>query len=102
MNPYITFEEQQRFMPTTSATGYGNQAALQQMNQLAAQAGQTASGGGMGGLSPLAMASMLRKTTPKSDTDFLMSNYSAPSVGMNPNASMGYNIDSQSNYGIKG
>lgn len=60
MNPYITFQEQQRFMPTTSATGYGNQAALQQMNQLAAQAGQSTSGG-MGGLSPLAMASMLRK-----------------------------------------
>lgn len=101
MNPYITFEEQQKFMPTTSATGYGNQAALQQMNQLTAQAGQSA-GGSMGALSPLAMASMLRKTTPKSDTDFLMSNFTSPSIGINPNASTGYNIDSQSNYGIKG
>ena len=60
MNPYITFQDQQQFMPTTQATGYGNQAALQQMNQLTAQAGQTA-GGGMGGINPLAMASMLRK-----------------------------------------
>jgi hypothetical protein len=60
MNPYITFQEQQQFMPTTQATGYGNQAALQQMNQLAAQAGQTG-GSGMGGLSPMAMAAMLRK-----------------------------------------
>ena len=59
-NPYITFQEQQQMMPTTQATGYGNQAALQQMNQLTAQAGQSA-GGGMGGLNPLAMASMLRK-----------------------------------------
>jgi hypothetical protein len=101
MNPYITFEEQQKFMPTTQATGYGNQAALQQMNQLTAQAGQTG-GSNIGALSPLAMASMLRKTTPKSDTDFLTANYTAPSVGMNPNATMGYKIDSQSNYGIKG
>jgi hypothetical protein len=60
MNPYITFQEQQQFMPTTQATGYGNQAALQHMNQLAAQAGQTG-GSGMGGLSPMAMAAMLRK-----------------------------------------
>jgi hypothetical protein len=68
MNPYIVFEEQQRFMPTTKATGYGNQAPLQQMNQLAAQAGQ-ATGGGMGGMSPMAMANMLRKgnTTQLSD-----------------------------------
>lgn len=59
-NPYITFQEQQQFTPTTQATGYGNQAALQQMNQLAAQAGQ-ATGGGVSGLNPLAMAAMLRK-----------------------------------------
>jgi len=59
-NPYITFQEQQKFMPTTQATGYGNQAALQQMNQLTAQAGQS-TGGGMGGMNPLAMANMLRK-----------------------------------------
>jgi hypothetical protein len=100
MSPYITFEEQQRFMPTTSATGYGNQAPLQQMNQLAAQAGQSTSGG-MGGLSPLAMASMLRKTQPTSNTDFLTANYSAPSVGINPNANIGYNMDSMSTYGLK-
>lgn len=62
-NPYITFQEQQQLIPTTSATGYGNQAALQQMNQLAAEAGQTGGGGGVGGLNPLAMAAMLRKGT---------------------------------------
>lgn len=101
MNPYISFQEQQKFMPTTQATGLGNQAALQQMNQLAAQAGQTGGGVAAGGLSPLAMASMLRKTTPKSDTDFLTGNYTAPAVGINPNATMGYNIDSQSSYGLK-
>lgn len=100
MNPYITFQEQQRFMPTTSATGYGNQAALQQMNQLVGQAGQSTSGG-MGGLSPLAMASMLRKTQPTTTTDFLTSNYTAPAVGINPNANIGYNIDSMSTYGLK-
>jgi hypothetical protein len=99
-NPFISFQEQQQFMPTSQATGYGNQAALQQMGQLAAQAGQSA-GGSMGGLSPAAMAQMLRKTQPKSDTDFLMGNYTAPSIGINPNATMGYNIDSQSNYGLK-
>lgn len=60
MNPYISFLEQQQFTPTTSATGYGNQAALQQMNQLAAEAGQTG-GSGVSGLNPLAMAAMLRK-----------------------------------------
>jgi hypothetical protein len=60
MNPYITFQEQQQFMPTTQATGYGNQAALQQMNQLVNQAGQP-TGGGMGGMNPMAMANMLRK-----------------------------------------
>lgn len=99
MNPYITFEEQQRFMPTTSATGYGSQAPLQQMNQLAAQAGQS-TGGGMGGLNPLAMAAMLRNK-PKSDTDFLTANYTSPSIGIDPYANIGYNIDSMSNYGIK-
>jgi hypothetical protein len=98
-NPFITFQEQEKFTPTTSATGYGNQAALQQMNQLAAQAGQTVGGGGSG-LNPLAMAAMLRKTQP-SDTDFLTGNYTAPSVGINPNANLGYNIDSMSTYGIK-
>jgi len=67
-NPYITFQEQQQFMPTTQATGYGNQAALQQMNQLAAQANQSA-GGGMGGLSPTALASMLRKGNPTQLSD---------------------------------
>jgi hypothetical protein len=100
MNPYISFQDQQKFMPTSQTTGYGNQAPLQQMNQLAAQAGQTASGG-MGGMNPLAMASMLRKIQPKSDTDFLTGNYTAPSVGIDPNAMMGYNIDSTAGYGIK-
>ena len=98
MNPYITFQEQQQFAPTTSATGYGNQAALQQMNQLAAEAGQTG-GSGVSGLNPLAMAAMLRK--PQSTTDFLTSNYIAPSVGINPDAKIGYNIDSMSTYGLK-
>jgi hypothetical protein len=60
MNPYITFQTQQQFTPTTAATGYGNQAALQQMNQLAAEAGQTGGSGG-GSMNPLAMAAMLRK-----------------------------------------
>lgn len=99
MNPYISFLEQQKFAPTTQAIGYGSQAPLQQMNQLAADAGKTTGGGGSG-LNPLAMAAMLRNK-PKSDTDFLMSNYTAPSVGINPNATIGYNIDSQSSYGIK-
>ena len=99
MNSYISFQEQQKFAPTTQATGYGNQAPLQQMNQLVADAGKT-TGGGVAGLNPLAMAAMLRNK-PKSNTDFLMSNYTAPSVGMNPNSTMGYNIDSQSSYGLK-
>jgi hypothetical protein len=101
MNPYISFQDQQKFTPTTQSNGYGNQAALQQMNQLVGQAGQSV-GGGTGGMNALAMAQMLRKTQPKSDTDFLMGNYTAPSIGINPNASTGYNIDAQSNYGIKG
>lgn len=67
-NPFITFQEQEKFAPTTSATGYNNQAALQQMNQLAAQAGQTVGGGGSG-LNPMAMAAMLRKTNPTQLTD---------------------------------
>jgi len=66
-NPYITFQDQQQFMPTTQATGYGNQAALQQMNQLTAQAGQT--GGSMGGMNPQLMAAMLRKGTPTQLSD---------------------------------
>ena len=99
MSPYISFQEQQKFAPTTQATGYGNQAPLQQMNQLVADAG-TATGGGVSGLNPLAMAAMLRNK-PKSDTDFLMSNYTAPSIGIDPNATMGYNIDSQSSYGLR-
>ena len=101
MNPYITFQEQQRFTPTTQSTGYGNQAALQQMNQLTAQAGQTGGNGG-GGMNPMLMAQMLRKTQPTSDTDFLTSNYTAPTMGIDPNATMGYNINSASNYGITG
>ena len=99
-NPFISFQEQQQFMPTSQATGYGNQAALQQMGQLASQAGQVG-GSGVGGLSPLAMASMLRKTQPKSDTDFLTANYAAPALGIDPNANIGYNIDSSSSYGLK-
>jgi hypothetical protein len=63
-NPFITFQEQQQFTPTTQATGYGNQAALQQMNQLAAEAGQSVGGGGSG-LNPLAMAAMLRGKKPE-------------------------------------
>jgi hypothetical protein len=98
-NPFITFQEQQQMMPTTQATGYGNQAALQQMNQLTAQAGQSV-GSGVSGLNPLAMAAMLRNK-PTSNTDFLTANYSAPSVGINPNANIGYNIDSMSTYGLK-
>lgn len=99
MNPYISFQEQQKFMPTTQSSGITNQTALQQMNQLAADAGKTTGGGGSG-LNPLAMAAMLRNK-PKSDTDFLTGNYTAPAVGINPNATIGYNIDSTSSYGLK-
>lgn len=73
-------------------------AMAQQQQGLVNEAGQVQGGGG-GGLNPLAMAAMLRK--PQSTTDFLTSNYTAPSVGINPDAKIGYNIDSMSTYGLK-
>lgn len=98
-NPYISFQEQQKFMPTTQATGYGNQAALQQMNQLVSQAGQS-TGGGMGGLSPTALASMLRKGNPTQLSDAQKSEISQlGSSSANPFS--GYNMGNMGwgNYG---
>lgn len=45
MNPYITYQDPQKLFATTQGTGLQDQfnaQALQQMGQLAAQAGQTA------------------------------------------------------------
>jgi len=101
MNPYIGFQDPYQFAKTTQGTGLQDQfnaQALQQMSQLAGQAGQTAP---QGSNNALALANMLRKTQPTSNTDFLTSNYTAPSVGINPNATIGYNIDSMSSYGLK-
>lgn len=101
MNPYITNQEAQKLFATTQGTGLQDQfhaQQLQQMGQLASQAGQMPQG--YSGLNPLAMASMLRKGTPSS-TDFLSSGYTAPTVGIDPTASYGYNINSTSGYGLK-
>jgi Tfp pilus assembly protein PilW len=102
MNPYITYQDPKKLFATTQGTAMQDQynaQALQQMGQLAGQAGQTAPV--QGSNNALALASMLRKTQPTSNTDFLTGNYTAPSVGMNPNANIGYNIDSMSGYGLK-
>ena len=69
------------------------QQALMQGNQLAAQA--------LGTPQQIQMANALRKAQPKSDTDFLTGNYTAPSIGINPNSTMGYNIDSMYGYGLR-
>ena len=100
MNPYITYQDPQKLFATTQGTGLQDQfnaQALQQMGQLAAQAGQTAPSQGS---NALALANMLRNK-PTSNTDFLTGNYTAPSVGINPNATLGYNIDSMSSFGLK-
>ena len=70
MNPYIQFQQmqdQQGLAPVfqnIAAQQASQNAALGEQNQLVNQAGQT-QGGGMGGLNPLAMAAMLRKTKPE-------------------------------------
>ena len=101
MNPFIGFQDPYSFAKTTQGTGLQDQfnaQALQQMGQLAGQAGQTSAP--QGSNNALALANMLRKGA-TSNTDFLTSNYTAPSVGINPNATLGYNIDSMSRYGLK-
>lgn len=102
MNPYITSQEAQKLFATTQGNALQDQfhaQQLQQMGQLAGQAGQSASV--QGGMNPMAMASMLRKTQPTSNTDFLSSGYQPTTVGIDPMASLGYNINSTSGYGIK-
>lgn len=92
MNPYITNQEAQKLFATTQGTGLQDQfhaQQLQQMGQLANQAGQMPQG--YSGANPLALASMLRKGTPSSTTDFLSSGYTAPTVGID-SYSMGYGI----------
>ena len=100
-NPFISTIDPYNFAPTTQGTGLQDQfnaQTLQQMGQLAGQAGQTSAP--QGSNNAMALANMLRKGA-TSNTDFLTGNYSAPSVGINPNATLGYNIDSFSNYGLK-
>jgi len=101
-NPFISTIDPYNFAPTTQGTGLQDQfnaQALQQMGQLAGQAGQPVAP--QGSTNALALASALRGKQPTSTTDFLTGNYSAPQVGINPNSKLGYNIDSYSNYGLK-
>lgn len=101
MNPYISYEEEKKLFPTTMGTAMQDayhQQALQQMGQLAGQAGQSQQS--FQGINPLALASMLKKGS-ASNTDFLTGNYTAPSVGINPYSTLGYNIDSTNGFGLK-
>ena len=101
MNPYIGFQDPYQFAKTTQGTGLQDQfnaQALQQMSELAGQAGQSSAP--QGSTNALALANMLRKGN-TSNTDFLTSNYTAPQVGINPNSTLGYNIDSFNGYGLK-
>lgn len=101
MNPFISNLDPYQFAKKTQGTALQDQfnaQALQQMGQLASQAGQSAP---TQGSNPLALADMLKKMGNKSNTDFLTGNYTAPSVGINPNATLGYNIDSMSGFGLK-
>jgi hypothetical protein len=94
-NP-MTMQDLQGIQPV-----FQNATAQQQLAQQAmAQGGQLASQA-LGTPQQIQMANALRKSQPKSDTDFLTNNYTAPSVGINPNANIGYNIDSTSSYGLK-
>lgn len=101
MSPYITYEEAKKLFPTTLGTGMQDQfhqQALQQMGQLASQAGQSAPV--QTGMNPMALAELLKKGA-TSNADYLTGNYAAPSVGINPYSSLGYNIDSTNGYGLK-
>ena len=100
-NPYNSFYVEPSLSATYNDVNMQNQRhqqLLQQQAQLASDAGKSATN--YSGLNALAMASMLRNK-PTSNTDFLTSNYTAPSVGINPNATLGYNIDSFNGIGLK-
>lgn len=101
MNPYIINQEPQKLFATTQGNAMQDQFHAQQMQQMAQLASQAGKSAPAQGSNVLALANMLRKTQPTSNTDFLTGNYTAPSVGMNPNANIGYNIDSMSGYGLK-
>jgi hypothetical protein len=79
--PYFAQEDQRYTMPSFQNTGsqqaYMNQ-QLAQSNQLAQPMSQ---GSGYSGLSPLAMAAMLRKKPEE------IAKYTGPSYGINPNFS---------------
>lgn len=101
-NPYISTIDPYQFAQTTQGTGLQDQfnaQAMQQMGQLAAQAGQPVAP--QGSTNALALASALRKQQPTSTTDFLTGSYSSPTIGINPDSKLGYNIDSYSSYGLK-
>jgi hypothetical protein len=101
-NQFISFQDPYQFAKTNQGAGLQDQfnaQALQQMNQLVAQAGQPVAP--QGSTNALALASALRNKQPTTDTNFLTGNYTAPQVGYDPFSTLGYNIDSQSGFGLK-
>jgi hypothetical protein len=83
VDPYMSQQDLSGYAPTMQDIAQQKlmqQLALAQQNQQVQEAGQQ-QGGGMSGLSPLAMAMMLRK---KPDEP---AKYTGPSYGTNPNFS---------------
>ena len=95
----MTMQDLQGIAPVMQNTQGQQQSAQQAMQQ-----GQLLGQQALGTPQQMQMANALRQNKPnqpKSDTDFLTGNYTAPSVGIDPNATIGYDIDSMYGYGIR-
>jgi hypothetical protein len=98
-NDYMNMQDLQGIAPVMQNL----QGQQQSAQQALAQGGQLAQQA-LGTPQQIQMAKALRESgaiQPKSNTDFLMDNYTAPSIGINPNAKLGYDIDSMYGYGIR-
>jgi hypothetical protein len=98
-NNYMGMQDMQGIAPVMQNTQGQQQSALQAMQQ-----GQQLAAQALGTPQQMQLANALRQNKPdqpKSNTDFLTGNYSAPSIGIDPNARMGYDIDSMYGYGLR-
>jgi hypothetical protein len=98
-NNYMTMQDMQGIAPVMQNT-QGQQSSAQQALQQGQLLGQQA----LGTPQQMQLANALRQNKPnqpKSDTDFLTGDYTPPSIGINPNAKLGYDIDSMYGYGLK-
>lgn len=100
-NSYIQFPDSYN-ATEGNLTPYQQNIATQNQNmqQLLQQGNQLASQLLGGSINPQLLAKALRKPE-TSNTDFLTGNYTSPSVGINPNSTLGYNIDSYNGFGIR-